>query len=193
MRNVKGQQADRVEIIRRGGRYLDVSPAVSAGRLVVLAQSDGDVELPFPFEVDGDKIAGRGTTFYQFILPLDHTAGTEAPTTQPSEELVNQQQPPAPPHTPEFDPSSYAGDGSDLTPQQKQDWFLYRRNPGAYRRVQQMREQQRQQQLKLQQQQQNRPGPSSSAQPTAPAPPATTKKTTIAAAPLNVEAAPWPQ
>jgi hypothetical protein len=64
-------------ILRQGSRNLNMSAAISAGELVVLAQAD-EQPLPFPLEVNGDKVAGTGTVFYQFALPLDH-AGVFAP------------------------------------------------------------------------------------------------------------------
>src|SRR5437764_8635785 len=81
--NFRANGQDRAEILRRGGRYLDVSPQVAAGRLVVLAEADGEVELPFPLEVEGEKIPGKGRTYYQAALALDHVGGTELPTTGP--------------------------------------------------------------------------------------------------------------
>jgi hypothetical protein len=64
-------------IYRRGERDLNLSSAVGAGELVVLAQADNQ-PLPFPLEVNGDKVGGEGTVFYQFVLPLDHS-GVFAP------------------------------------------------------------------------------------------------------------------
>ena len=72
---------DRVEILRRGGRHLDRSAALAAGALVVIAQADGP--LPFPMTVEGDPVTGTGTTFYQYVLPLDRSA-VEKPATQPA-------------------------------------------------------------------------------------------------------------
>jgi hypothetical protein len=90
MKNPGGrQQATRLELLRRGGRMLDVSGALSAGAMIVLAQADGPI--PIPMEVEGDPVTGTGTIFYQFVLPLDRTEvptkpePTTAPTTAPSE------------------------------------------------------------------------------------------------------------
>jgi hypothetical protein len=81
----------RAEVLRRGGRYLDVSNAVAAGRLVVLAQADGQPGLPFPFQVDGDNVTGKGILFYQVILPLEHLEGTDtASATQPTTRSTTQ-------------------------------------------------------------------------------------------------------
>ncbi len=82
-KNDRSQAApNRIEILRRGGRGLDISPALSAGSLVVLAQADGP--LPIPLDVEGDRIPGEGTILYQFVLPLDHSAVIS--TTQPASE-----------------------------------------------------------------------------------------------------------
>jgi len=79
LKNDMSKTADRVEILRRGGRHLDRSSALAAGAMVVLAQADGP--LPFPMTVEGDPVTGSGTTFYQYVLPIDRTA-VEKPTTQ---------------------------------------------------------------------------------------------------------------
>jgi hypothetical protein len=71
-------KATRVDLLRRGGRMLDISSAVAAGQLVVLAEAQGP--LPIPLEVEGDRVAGDGTIFYQFVLPLDRTAAVAAGT-----------------------------------------------------------------------------------------------------------------
>lgn len=63
-------EADRCEMSRYGARWMDVSAAISAGELVILAEVD-DVPLPFPLRVDGDIIGGSGVAYYQFIVPLD--------------------------------------------------------------------------------------------------------------------------
>ncbi len=82
-RNQRGYPASRFELLRRGARRFDVSPALCAGSLVVLAEGDGASSIPMPLEVEGDKIEGSGSTVYQFILPLDQSG--LSPTTQPSE------------------------------------------------------------------------------------------------------------
>lgn len=73
IKNTPGNN-DRVEVLRRGARELDISHTVGAGNLVVLAQTARDASpLPFPLAVNGSKIDGTGTTFYQFVLPLDRS------------------------------------------------------------------------------------------------------------------------
>jgi hypothetical protein len=77
---------ERVEFLRRAARDWDVSEQVAAGQLVILAQagkpgvSSGESPLPFPMEVEGDRVTGTGSTFYQFSLPLDR--GELAPAWQ---------------------------------------------------------------------------------------------------------------
>src|SRR5262249_48988069 len=59
--NPQRQNPNRFEFLRRGGRRLDVSNAIAAGALVVLAEAD-NVPIPFPLEVEGERIQGTGTT-----------------------------------------------------------------------------------------------------------------------------------
>ena len=65
-------QRTRADLLRREGRDLDLSPALAAGRVLILAESR-DVPLPFPLEVEGDTVAGEGSVYYQFVLPADRT------------------------------------------------------------------------------------------------------------------------
>jgi hypothetical protein len=71
-------------ILRRGARNIDMSAAIAAGEMVVLAQADNQ-PLPFTFDVNGNKVGGTGTVFYQFALPLERVAPPPppAPTTKP--------------------------------------------------------------------------------------------------------------
>ena len=122
MKNFNLRQApDRSEILRRAGRYLDVSNEVAAGRLVVLAEADGQAELPFPLEVEGEKIAGHGKIYYQCALELEHVGSTALPTTQPLPEQKSLAPPP-------FDPATFNGDLRTLTPKERQEVLQYRRN-----------------------------------------------------------------
>lgn len=67
-------ETKRVDFIRRGGRVLNMSPAVAAGKLVVLAQSDDDAKpLPYPFLVESARVSGQGRILYQFALPVDRS------------------------------------------------------------------------------------------------------------------------
>ncbi|HEX8524524.1 MAG TPA: hypothetical protein VF669_19875 [Tepidisphaeraceae bacterium] len=83
MKNFPGGPQDRTDLLRRGGREFDVSGAVCAGSLVVLAEADGEQPLPFPLEVNGKPVQGRGAVFYQFVLPLERSRNVLM-TTQPS-------------------------------------------------------------------------------------------------------------
>jgi hypothetical protein len=72
---------ERFEMHRPALRRLDVSPALGAGRLIVLAESDGEGPMPITMGVDGDSVVGKGMTYYQFVLPLDRSA-LNPPATQ---------------------------------------------------------------------------------------------------------------
>ncbi|MGH7214385.1 MAG: hypothetical protein ACREIT_06450, partial [Tepidisphaeraceae bacterium] len=78
---------DRFELNRRSGRHLDLSHAIAAAALVVLAQAD-DQPLPYPLEVEGNVVTGSGTTLYEFVIPLDRgdldTRAEPSPATQPT-------------------------------------------------------------------------------------------------------------
>jgi hypothetical protein len=79
----------RADMLRVNARFLDVSSAVSAGRLVVIAQGAAEAPLPVPLRVEGEAAAGSGVVLYQVVLPLDRSrestwsqdAGSEAPPT----------------------------------------------------------------------------------------------------------------
>jgi hypothetical protein len=65
---------DRIDILRYGARGLDVSDALSAGALVVLAESHGPVPAPI---------------FYQAVFPLDRTPFLEF---EPQSQLAEQRE-----------------------------------------------------------------------------------------------------
>jgi hypothetical protein len=72
---INGFNSDRVEVVRRAAREFDLSGLVASGQLVILATGGkpgaiASSPLPFPMEVQGDRVTGSGTTFYQFALPL---------------------------------------------------------------------------------------------------------------------------
>jgi hypothetical protein len=72
--NNQSVESTRVEFVRRGGTILNMSPAVSAGRLVVLAESSADDRpLPFPLSVEGARVGGEGRVLYQLALPVDRS------------------------------------------------------------------------------------------------------------------------
>ena len=163
MRNPIGRQPDRTELVRRGGRNFDVSAAVAAGRLVVLAEAAGDdrqasggnAPLPFDLEVEGDKVAGKGYLFFQTVLDLeriDLPPSTQPATTQSSpDEAVEPQRPVEPPEAPPltgasptgpppFDPATYNGPLNALAPDQRRQVMQFRREESKRQREQ--REQQ---------------------------------------------------
>ena len=77
------------ELYRRGGRGLDLSAALAAGRLIVCGteEVDGDTTktpLPVPLLVSDVPVQGNGTTIVMYVLPLDRSAVTAPPTTEPS-------------------------------------------------------------------------------------------------------------
>jgi len=119
MKNFNLRQApDRSELLRRAGRYLDVSNEVAAGRLVVLAEADGETQLPFDLEVEGEKIAGHGRLLYQCALELEHLGVTAMPTTEPLPEQKSLGPPP-------FDPATFHGNPGQLTPQEREQYYRY--------------------------------------------------------------------
>jgi len=75
----------RVDLVRHSGRMFDISQAVAAGSLVVLAEASGPI--PMPLYVEGEHVTGDGMTLYQFVLPLDRSAlpSTTQPTTEPGQ------------------------------------------------------------------------------------------------------------
>ncbi len=87
MRHANNSDPARQDLLRRGGRYMDISNAVAAGKMVVLAEADDDGKspLPFPLEVEGQKIAGAGTVFYQFVLPLERIPAEAYHATDPTQ------------------------------------------------------------------------------------------------------------
>lgn len=81
----RGWQESRGDILRVGMRSMNVSPAVAAGNLVVLAEAAGD--LPVPLLVEGSEVKGKGMIFYQGILPLARPVAkpASAPATAPAD------------------------------------------------------------------------------------------------------------
>lgn len=78
----------RGDLHRSGAREFDVSGALQAGELVVIARQD-NTPLPMGMEIEGDATQGRGVTLFQFVLPLTQlpkatTGSTTQATTQPN-------------------------------------------------------------------------------------------------------------
>ena len=81
---------DRVDFLRRGLRQMDLSAAISAGKMGIIAVSTTDTEpLPFPLEVQGQSIPGKGVVYYQFVIPVDRSAVLNDPT-QPATKPATQ-------------------------------------------------------------------------------------------------------
>jgi hypothetical protein len=72
----EGARTQPYTLLRRGARHLDMSAAVAAGEMVVVAQTADTQPLPFPLEVNGSKVGGDGTVFFQFALPLERVGST---------------------------------------------------------------------------------------------------------------------
>jgi hypothetical protein len=88
----------RYELLRRAGRHLDASSAVSCGQLLIVAQSDAagaaaSSPLPFPVHIQGRPVEGRGIVYYQFIVPMDRSG----PATMPASPPLEKQDAPATP------------------------------------------------------------------------------------------------
>jgi hypothetical protein len=80
---------NRAELYRRGGRNLNLTPALLAGQLVICAMETNNNDafktpLPIPLYVSDSPVAGEGTTIVEYVLPLDRSAMDTKPTTQPS-------------------------------------------------------------------------------------------------------------
>lgn len=92
--DARKNRADRLDVLRRGVRNLDLSSAISAGQMGIIGVSeDPESPLPFPIEVEDRRVKGKGVTYYQFVIPVDPTPlmkptiqptpGTETPAANP--------------------------------------------------------------------------------------------------------------
>jgi hypothetical protein len=86
MKNAPLMSYTRSELMRRGGRGINLSHTMAAGNLVVLGEVD-NAPLPFPLEVQGDRMTGEGTVYYQASLPMKNRSALiepllKAPTPQ---------------------------------------------------------------------------------------------------------------
>jgi hypothetical protein len=68
----------RAELLRRGGRTLNLSHAMAAGNLVVLAEVK-NAPLPLPLDVEGSRMKGEGTIYYQASLPIKNRSTLTEP------------------------------------------------------------------------------------------------------------------
>lgn len=85
----KSNSQSRVELLRQGARDFDLSPAVEAGKLAIVATAAASDQsaapLPETLTVNGAQVAGDGRVLYQFVLPIDRSAaGLPPPTSQPA-------------------------------------------------------------------------------------------------------------
>ena len=77
----------RAELMRRGGRQLNLSHALGAGNLVVLAEAD-NAPLPVPLDVEGSRMQGEGRIYYQATVPMKNRSElvksyADGPATRP--------------------------------------------------------------------------------------------------------------
>jgi hypothetical protein len=86
LKNAPYLSYSRAELLRRGGRSLNLSHAMAAGNLVMIAKVD-KAPLPFPLEVEGDRMTGEGTVYYQASIPLKNRTTLIEPlfTTKPKQ------------------------------------------------------------------------------------------------------------
>jgi hypothetical protein len=80
---------ERYELQRRASRQVDASGIISAGQLLVFAQSSADAPLPFPIEISGEPTAGKGTVYYQFVVPLGRVGAATQPIEIPHEDQTS--------------------------------------------------------------------------------------------------------
>ncbi len=73
LQNEQGVSGSRAEVLRRDSRDFAVSAAVTAGSLVVVAESADPAPLPGTIEVNGEVPEASGQIIYQFILPIDRS------------------------------------------------------------------------------------------------------------------------
>lgn len=78
LKNAPHMNYARAELMRRGGRNMNLSHAMAAGNLVVLAEVD-NAPLPFPLEVEGSRMQGEGTIYYQASLPIKNRSALMEP------------------------------------------------------------------------------------------------------------------
>ena len=72
MRRETSGGPDPTRLLRRGARELDLSAAVMAGNMVIIAEAD-EAPLPLRMNVNGDEVMGAGRIIYQVVLPLDRS------------------------------------------------------------------------------------------------------------------------
>ncbi len=82
----QGEGTFHAELFHRGARELNLSTAVSSGRLVIFALADNggtdSLPLPFPLTVSDSPLEAkndRGMILEEFVLPLDRSRASPAP------------------------------------------------------------------------------------------------------------------
>ena len=147
---VNGQGATTSSFDKLTMRSVESLPMTDASTDILLtpaqmAEADGKAPLPFPLEVEGDKVEGSGTLLFQSILPMERidlppttqpsatqpgaggaSAATTGPTSGPAVSATLADEPPTPKVT--FDPATFNGNLADLTPDQRNQVFQYRRD-----------------------------------------------------------------
>ena len=94
MKNERAPSYTRAELLRRGARNLDMSHLLAAGNLVMLGEVD-TAPLPFPMDVEGDRMKGEGRVYYQATLPLRNRTKLAQPAPQEPPATAPQASPPA--------------------------------------------------------------------------------------------------
>ena len=79
-------------LTRIGAHRYDVSPALAAGAMVIIAHVDSpDTDgPPMPLQVNGRLLRGTGTTLCQFVVPVDNSVTLPEPTNAPSTSATTQ-------------------------------------------------------------------------------------------------------
>ncbi|MDP9173107.1 MAG: hypothetical protein M3O30_04470 [Planctomycetota bacterium] len=87
-----GGASRRYELYHRNARELNLSPALSAGQMVIVAtarvsekdDSQDQQPLPVPLTVAGDPVTGSGRVILEYVLSLDKTQMYQQPATRPA-------------------------------------------------------------------------------------------------------------
>ncbi|MEM1012632.1 MAG: hypothetical protein AAGI46_10495 [Planctomycetota bacterium] len=77
------QQNDAVALLNRGASEWDVTAAISAGHVVIVAEAR-ETDTPVPMTVNGRVVEGTGTVVTQFVLPINR------PPQRPLQDARNQ-------------------------------------------------------------------------------------------------------
>lgn len=83
------QDVVRGDLHRSGAREFDISGALQAGQLVVIARQD-NARLPMGLQIEGESVDGGGIAIFQAVLPLTPLPSTTQPTTRPEMKIEPQ-------------------------------------------------------------------------------------------------------